>query len=159
MVTVRSKQFWIASTQVRCFSCIGLTTALGLVFPSDSTIDRPEQGVPAADEVKYFQLIYVRQVSARTLEDIVQLHPDHDLRLGFRYVVNHCDRCRTTFSDSKLFASPEGLLCRQNPDRVPKIAFRRRVVPIVATGCMVPVANHFAKAISTAPHERIALPA
>ena len=104
-------------------------------------------------------MIHVRQVSARTLEDILQLHPDHDLRVGYRYVMNHCDRCRTTFSDSKLFVPPEGLLCRQNSDRVPRIAFRRRAVPIVASGCMVPVASHFAKAIATAPHERIALPA
>jgi hypothetical protein len=53
------------------------------------------------DEVKYFQLIFVRRISAPTLEDIVHfyaediehLYEDYDVQCDDRYVMNHCRHC------------------------------------------------------------------
>jgi hypothetical protein len=146
MVTVRSDEYWIASTQAPCFSCARFATVLGLLFPASSTICRggegPRRPVPAAsDEIRYFQLIYVRQISAPILADIVPLHADYDVRHGCRYVMNHCERCGAGFSDAKLFDSRDGLF---NPGRARPIEFRRCVGPIVATGRVAPVARSIA---------------
>src|SRR6266540_20710 len=88
VVTVRSNEYWIASTQAPCFSCIRLATVQGLIFPAGSAIGGHEQGAPrpvlASDDIKYFQLIYVRRISAPTLADIVQFHVDYDERLDCR---------------------------------------------------------------------------
>ena len=54
VVTVRSNQFWIASTQVRCFSCIGLTAVLGLVFPADSAIEGTSKACPPRTSASIF---------------------------------------------------------------------------------------------------------
>jgi hypothetical protein len=109
VVTVRSDEYCIASSQAPCFSCARFATVLGLLFPASSTTCRggegPPRAVPVSDEIRYFQLIYVRQISAPTLADVVQLHADYDVRLGGRYVMNHCERCGASFSDSKLFES------------------------------------------------------
>ena len=107
VVTVRSNEYWIASTRAPCFSCARFATVLGLLFPAGGAISRPADGsphpLPVSDEIRYFQLIYVRQISAPALADIVQFHADYDVRLGCRYVMNHCERCGASFSDAKLF--------------------------------------------------------
>ena len=124
MVTVRSNEYWIASTRAPCFSCARFATVLGLLFPAGSAICPGGEGsprpLPVSDEIRYFQLIYVQQISAPTLADIVQLHADYDLLLGCRYVMNHCGGCGARFSDSKLFESREGLFNpgRARPNRV-----------------------------------------
>jgi hypothetical protein len=145
VVTVRSNEYWIASTQAPCFSCARFATVLGLLFPAGSTICRGGEGspraVPASDEIRYFQLIYVQQISAPTLVDIVQLHADYDVRRGCRYVMNHCERCGAGFSDAKLFDSRDGLF---NPGRAKPIEFRRCVGPMVATGRVAPIARSIA---------------
>jgi hypothetical protein len=145
MVTVRSNEYWIASTRAPCFSCARFATVLGLLFPASSAICRGGDGsplpLPASDEIRYFQLVYVQQISAPTLADIVQLHADDDPLLGCRYVMNHCGGCGARFSDSKLFESREGLF---NPGRARRIEFRRCVGPIVATGRVSPIANSIA---------------
>ena len=143
VVTVRSNEYWIASTQAPCFSCARFATVLGLLFPAGSAISGrgSSHSPPASDDTRYFQLIYVQQISAPTLADIVQLHPDDDPRLGRRYVMNHCARCGARFSDSKLFESREGLF---NPGRARRIEFRRCVGPIVATGRVSQIANSIA---------------
>jgi hypothetical protein len=148
VVTVRSNEYWIASTRAPCFSCARFATVLGLLFPEDSAISRHGEGslrpLPASDEIRYFQLIYVQQISAPTLADIVQLHADDDPRLGFRYVMNHCARCGARFSDSKLFESRDGLF---NPGRAKPIEFRRCIGPVVATGRVVPIAYSIATSL------------
>ncbi len=145
MVTVRSNEYWIASTRAPCFSCARFATVLGLLFPASSTICRggesPRRPVPASDEVRYFQLIYVQQISAPTLADVVQLHVNYDVRRGCRYVMNHCERCGAGFSDAKLFESRDGLF---NPGRAKPIEFLRCVGPVVATGRVAPVASSIA---------------
>jgi hypothetical protein len=147
-VTVRSNEYWIASTQGPCFSCARFATVLGLLFPAGSAISRHGEGSPprvaASVEVRYFQLIYVRQISAPTLADIVQLHADDDLQFGCRYVMNHCERCGAGFSDSKLFDSREGLF---NPSRARPIEFRRCVGRVVATGRVAPIAKSIASSL------------
>jgi hypothetical protein len=75
MVTIRSSMCWIARTQVPCFSCMRLSHVLGLFFPADSANGWREGDsplpMPASDESKYFQLIYVRRIWAPALEHIV----------------------------------------------------------------------------------------
>ena len=157
MVTIRSSMCWIASTQVPCFSCMRLSHVLGLFFPADSAIgwlegDSPLP-MPASDERKYFQLIYVRRIWAPTLEDIVHFYfediehfyADDDPRLDFRYVMNHCQSCDGRLTDSKLFEPPsEGLFARRTPARENRISFRRCVGPISAVGCVLPIDNGLA---------------
>ena len=171
VATVRSSVCWIARTQVPCFACVRLSDVLGLILPADSAIDRHDSGSPRpalpCDEIKYFQLIYVRRISAPTLEDIVQLYcgdiehlyEDYDLRLDRRYIMNHCDRCGARFSDAKLFAPPGALFNRPRPARRNRIALHRCAIPVVATGCMAPIADHVAAAIEAAAHGLFALPA
>jgi hypothetical protein len=145
VVTVRSNEYWIASTQAPCFSCARFATVLGLLFPANSAISWHREGSShrqsASDEIRYFQLIYVQQISTPTLADIVQLHADYDVRVGCRYVMNHCERCGASFSDSKLFESRDGLF---NPGRARRIEFRRCVGPVVATGRLAPIARSVA---------------
>ena len=145
VVTVRSNEYWIASTQAPCLSCARFATVLGLLFPAGSAISRHGEGAPhhlsAPDEIGYFQLIYIQQISAPTLADIVQLHADYDVRRGCRYVMNHCQRCGASFSDTKLFESGEGLF---NPGRARPIEFRRCIGPVVATGRVAPIARSIA---------------
>jgi hypothetical protein len=142
---VRSNEYWIASTQAPCFSCVRFATVLGLLFPASSTIFRggedPPRPVPVSDEIRYFQLIYVRQISAPTLADVVQLHADYDVRRGCHYVMNHCAGCGASLSDAKLFDSRDGLF---NPGRARPIEFRRCVGPIVATRRVAPIARSIA---------------
>jgi hypothetical protein len=144
-VTVRSSEYWIASTQAPCFSCARFATVLGLLFPARSAItwhgDGSPRPVPALDEIRYFQLIYVLQIAAPTLTDILQLHADNDLQLGCRYVMNHCEGCGAGFSDAKLFDARDGLF---NAGRARPIEFRRCVGPIVATGRVAPIAPSIA---------------
>ena len=109
--------------------------------------------MPASDESKYFQLIYVRRIWAPTLEDIVHFYfediehfyPDDDPRLDFRYVMNHCQSCDGRLTDSKLFEpASEGLFARRPPARENRISFRRCVGPISAVGCVLPIDNGLA---------------
>jgi hypothetical protein len=163
VVTVRSNTCWIARTQVPCFSCLQLSNVLGLFFAADSAIDRHERGSPrrasGSDEIEYFQLIYVRRISAPTLEDTEHFYEDYDMRVDCRYVMNHCDGCRSRFSDSKLFESADVLFNSPHPARRSRIALRRGLGPVLATGCMTPIADHLATVIATAAHERVVVPA
>jgi hypothetical protein len=143
---------------------VQLSDVLGLFFPADSAIDRHERSSPgpAPDAIRYFQLIYVRRISAPTLEDIVRfyaediehLYEDYDVRRDDRYVMNHCCHCGARFSDHKLFASPEALFNRPAPPRGSRIALQRRASPIFATGCVAPIADHIVTAIEAAAPER-----
>ena len=148
VVTVRSNEYWIASTRAPCFSCARFATVLGLFFPAGSAISRPGEGsphpLPVSDEIRYFQLIYVRQISAPTLADIVQFHADYDVRLGCRYVINHCERCGASFKRCQVVQFTDGLF---NPGRAGPIEFRRCVGPVVAAGRTVPVAHSIAKSL------------
>jgi hypothetical protein len=139
VVTVRSNEYWIASTQAPCFSCARFATVLGLLFPAGSAVSRhgSPHPPPASDEIRYFQLIYVQQISAPALADVVQLHADDDPRLGCRYVMNHCARCGARFSDAKLFESRDGLF---NPGRAGPLEFQRCLGPVVATGRVIAIA-------------------
>ena len=141
VVTVRSNEYWIASTQAPCSSCARFATVLGLLFPAGSAIsrhgERSAPRLPASGEIGYFQLIYVQQISTPTVADIVQLHADHDVWPGCRYVMNHCARCGASFSDARLFESGDGLF---NPGRARPIEFRRCLGPVVATGRVIPIA-------------------
>ena len=171
IVSVRSSACWIGRTQAPCFSCVQFSNVVGLFFPADSAIGRGEREslrpVSASDEIKYFQLIFVQRIHAPTLEDVLHfycediehLYEDYDVRLDDRYVMNHCHHCGARFSDSKLFERPGGLFNHHNPARRSRIAMRRCTVPIAATGCMAPIADHLVTAIEAASRERIALPA
>jgi hypothetical protein len=160
MVTIRSSACWVARTRTACFSCVRLSDVLGLFFPADSAIDWSQGGGsrPPSDGIKYFQLTFVRRISAPTLEDIVHfyaediehLYEDYDVRCGDRYVMNHCRHCGARFSDAKLFASPEALFNRSCPARGTPIALQRRPVLIFATGHAAPVADHVVAAIEGA---------
>jgi len=134
-----------------------LSHVLGLFFPADSAIGWREGDsplpMPALDESKYFQLIYVRRIWAPTLEQIVHFYfediehfySDDDPRLDFRYVMNHCQSCDGRLNDSKLFEpASEGLFARRPPARENRISFRRCVGPISAVGCVLPVDNGLA---------------
>ena len=171
VVTVRSSTCWIARTQVPCFSCLQLSNVSALFFAADSAIDWHERGSPrrasGSDEIEYFQLIYIRRLSAPTLEDIVGIYlediehfyEDYDMRVDCRYVMNHCGGCRSRFSDSKLFVPTDVLFNSLHPACRSRIALRRCVGSVLATGCIAPVADHLAAAISTAARERIVVPA
>jgi hypothetical protein len=171
VVTVRSSTCWIARTQVPCFSCLQFSNVSGLFFAADSAIDRHERGSPhrasGSGEIEYFQLIYVRRISAPTLEDVVGIYlediehfyEDYDMRVDYRYVMNHCGGCGSRFSDSKLFQPADVLFNSPHPARRSRIALRRCVGPVLATGCMTPIADHLATAIAAAAHERSVVPA
>jgi hypothetical protein len=144
---------------------------VGLLFPPDSAIDRHEREslrpVSASDEIKFFQLIYVRRIHAPTLEDVIHFYcgdiehfyENYDVRIDGRYVMNHCHHCGARFSDSRLFEPADGLFNRYTPGGWRRIALRRCAVPIAATGCMAPIADHLATVLEAAAHERIAVPA
>ena len=148
VVTVRSNEYWIASTRAPCFRAHGLPPCWDCSFRQaarSAGMARAHHIPAGSDEIRYFQLIYVQQISAPTLADIVQLHADDDraarmplrdeslraLRCGlqrFQVVRNHAD----------------GLF---NPGRARPIEFRRCVGPVVATGRTVPVAHSIAKSL------------
>jgi hypothetical protein len=161
VTTVRSDTWWTVSTQVPCLSCRQVASVTGLIFPADAVIDRRDRSgpnaAPASGAAKHVQLIYVERLSAPAVDDIGQLYEDHDIRVGGRYLMNHCDCCRAKFSDLKLFAPPEGLFNHPTPARGRQFAVRRQVGPIVATGCVVPVADYVATAVA-ATDERVLLP-
>jgi hypothetical protein len=160
MVTIRSSACWVGRTRTACFSCGWLSDVLGLFCPADSAIDWSQSGGsrPPLDEVKYFQLIFVRRISAPTLEDIVHfyaediehLYEDYDVQCDDRYVMNHCRHCGARFGDAKLFASPEAVFNRSCAARGGRIALQRRAVLIFATGRAAPVEDHVVAAIEGA---------
>jgi len=159
MVTIRSGACWVGRTRTVCFSCVRLSDVLGLFCPADDAIDRSQGGGPRprSDLRKYFQLTFVRRISAPTLEDIVHfyaediehLYEDDDVRCGDRYVMNHCRHCGARFSDGELFAPPQGLFNRPAA-RGNRIVLQRLPVLIFATGRAAPVADHVAAAIAGA---------
>src|SRR5215470_9619820 len=73
VVTVYSHAYWIARTHVRCFSCLQLSSILGLFFQTASAVGRQEWDSPRpaspSNQARCFQLIFVRRISAATLED------------------------------------------------------------------------------------------
>jgi hypothetical protein len=163
MMTVRSSACWVGRARTVCLACVRLTDVLGLFCPADSAIDWSQSGRSRSDGSRppsnaYFQLIFVRRVSAPTLEDIVHfyaediehLYEDYDVRCDDRYVMNHCRHCGARFSDVALFASPEALFNLPRPVRGNGISLRRLPVLIFATGRAAPVADHVVAAIADA---------
>jgi len=156
MVTIRSSACWVGRARTVCFSCVRLSDVLGLFCPADGAIDWSRSGGSRtpSDASKYFQLTFVRRISAPTLEDIVHfyaediehLYEDHDARCGDRYVMNHCRHCGARFSDVQLFAPPQALFNR-SVARGNGISLQRLPVLIFATGRAAPVADHVVTAI------------
>ena len=64
VVTVRSNEYWIASTQAPCFSCARFATVLGLLFPAGSAISahgEPEGSAQNLQSVRKMSSQWERQ--------------------------------------------------------------------------------------------------
>jgi hypothetical protein len=145
LVTVRADACWIASTRVLCYQCLQFRNVTGLIFPAVGSIATHAEcrgHPPAPATAELFWLIYVRQLSAPTSGAITHLYEDHDMRVDRRYLMNHCERCHARFSDFKLFESPEGAFHGRHPMIERRIGCRRLGGPVLATGCLVPIAPH-----------------
>jgi hypothetical protein len=144
VVTVLTDACWIASTRVLCYQCLQFRNVTGLIFPAvgSTAVDaeRCRHSPLSPDAAKLFWLIYVRQLSAPTSGAITHFYEDHDMRVDRRYLMNHCERCHARFSDFKLFESPEGAFQGRHPMIERRIGCRRLGGPVLATGCLVPIA-------------------
>jgi hypothetical protein len=133
---VRSRTFFVASTQVLCRYCASSTRLLALAMPhdhetldTDTPIAAGENGGPAADswwraDANAF-LFYVERLPDDVRDRLHQLSPSFRLAYSAAtlnsYWANHCEHCGMLLDDHELHCEPDGAFVPSNEDAATKI--------------------------------------